>query len=71
MSDIKREAKRSVLDANKARIASILNGLKKRFILYKLTGEKSLEVDEVYAKKIKVKPFVNQQNSRSQYINID
>ena len=31
----------------------------------KLTGEKSLEIDEVYAKKIKVKVFVNQQNSVS------
>ena len=32
---------------------------------YKLTGEKSLEIDEVYARKIKVKVFVNQQNSVS------
>ena len=30
---------------------------------YKLTGEKSFEIDEVYAEKIKVKVFVNQQNS--------
>ena len=32
---------------------------------YKLTGEKSLEIDEVYAEKIKGKVFVNQQNSVS------
>ena len=32
---------------------------------YKPTGEKSLEIDEVYAEKIKVKIYVNQQNSVS------
>ena len=32
---------------------------------YELTGEKSLEIDEVYAEKIKVKVYVNQQNSVS------
>ena len=32
---------------------------------YEPTGEKSLEIDEVYAKKIKVKVYVNQQNSVS------
>ena len=32
---------------------------------YKLTGEKGLEIDEVCAEKIKVKIFVNQQNSVS------
>ena len=29
------------------------------------TGEKSLEIDKVYAEKIKVKVYVNQQNSVS------
>ena len=32
---------------------------------YEPTGEKSLEIDEVYAEKIKVKVYVNQQNSVS------
>ena len=32
---------------------------------YELTGEKSLEIDEVYAEKIKVKVYANQQNSVS------
>ena len=32
---------------------------------YEPTGKKSLEIDEVYAKKIKVKVHVNQQNSVS------
>ena len=32
---------------------------------YELTGEKRLEIDEVYAEKIKVKVYVNQQNSVS------
>ena len=32
---------------------------------YKLTGEKSLAINEAYAEKIKVKVFVNQQNSVS------
>ena len=30
---------------------------------YKPTGEKSLEIDEVYAEKIKVKVYVNQQKN--------
>ena len=38
---------------------------------YKLTGEKSLEFDKVYAEKIRVKVSVNQQNSVSQYIEND
>ena len=42
-----------VLDADKARIA---NGLKNDSS-YKLTGEKSLEIDEVYAEKFKVNLF--------------
>ena len=29
---------------------------------YEPTGEKSLEIDEVYAEKIKVKVYVNQKN---------
>ena len=37
--------------------------LKKTHSSYKLTGAKSLEIDEVYAKKIEVKVYVNQQNS--------
>ena len=32
---------------------------------YEPTGEKSLEIDEVYAEKIKVKVYANQQNSVS------
>ena len=44
-----------VLDADKARIASILNGLE---------NEKSLRIDE--AKKIKVKVFINARNPISQ-----
>ena len=40
--------------------ANVVNGLKNS-----PTGEKSLEIDEVYAKKIKVKVYVNQQNSVS------
>ena len=32
---------------------------------YELTGEKSLETDEVYAETIKVKVYVNEQNSVS------
>ena len=67
---MKREAKPRVLDADKARITSILSGLKDDSS-FKLTGKKSLEIDEVYAEKIKVKLLVNQQNSISQYINID
>ena len=32
---------------------------------YEMTCEKSLEIDKVYAEKIKVKVYVNQQNSVS------
>ena len=42
----------------------LVNGLKNSSS-YELTGEKSLEIDEVYAEKIKVKVYVNQQNSVS------
>ena len=42
--------------------ANVVNGLKNSSS-YEPTGEKSLEIDEVYAKKIKVKVYVNQQNS--------
>ena len=38
---------------------------------YKLTGEKGLEIDEVYAEKIKVKAFVNQKNSVLWYTDIN
>ena len=44
--------------------ANVVNGLKNSSS-YELTGEKSLEIDEVYAKKIKVKVYANQQNSVS------
>ena len=44
--------------------ANVVNGLKNSSS-YKLTGEKSLEIDEVYAEKIKVKVYVDQQNSVS------
>ena len=39
--------------------ANVVNGLKNSSS-YKPAGEKSLEIDEVYAKKIKVKVYVNQ-----------
>ena len=42
----------------------VVNGLKNSSS-YELTGEKSLEIDEVYAEKIKVKVYANQQNSVS------
>ena len=38
---------------------------------YELTGRRILEIDEAYAEKIKVKVYVNQQNSVSQYTDID
>ena len=44
--------------------ANVVNGLKNSSS-YESTGEKSLEIGEVYAKKIKVKVYVNQQNSVS------
>ena len=44
--------------------ANVVNGLK-NLSSYEPTGEKSLEIDEVYAEKIKVKVYVNQQNSLS------
>ena len=44
--------------------ANVVNGLKNSSS-YEPTGEKSLEIDEVYAEKIKVKVYVNQQNSVS------
>ena len=43
---------------------NVVNGLKNSSS-YEPTGEKSLEIDRVYAKKIKVKVYVNQQNSVS------
>ena len=42
----------------------VVYGLKKSSS-YEPTGEKNLVIDEVYAKKIKVKVYVNQQNSVS------
>ena len=46
--------------------ANVVNGLKNSSSYsYEPTGEKSLEIDEVYAEKIKVKVYVNQQNSVS------
>ena len=59
-----------VLDADKVQSARILNGLKNDSC-YEVTGEKSSEIDEVYAEKTKVKVFVNQQNCISQCIDID
>ena len=59
---LKLEAQPRVLDADKARSACILNGLKNDSSC-KLTGEKSLEIHEVYAEKVVVDVFVNQQNS--------
>ena len=44
--------------------AKVVNGLKNSSS-YEPTGEKSLEIDGVYAEKIKVKVYVNQQNSVS------
>ena len=44
-----------------------VNGLKNSSS-YEPTGEKSLEIDGVYAEKIKVRVYVNQQNSVSQFI---
>ena len=43
---------------------SNVNGLKNSSC-YEPTWEKNLEIDEVYAEKIKVKVYVNQQNSVS------
>ena len=44
--------------------ANVVNALKNS-TSYEPTGEKSLEIDEVYAEKIKVTVYVNQQNSVS------
>ena len=44
--------------------ANVVNGLKNSSS-YEPTGEIILEIDEVYAEKIKVKFYVNQQNSVS------
>ena len=44
--------------------ANVVNGLKNSSS-YKPTGEKSLEIDEVYGEKIKVKVYANQLNSVS------
>ena len=44
--------------------AHFVNGLKNSSS-YEPTGEKSLEIDKVYVEKIKVKVYVNQQNSVS------
>ena len=44
--------------------ANVVNGLKNSSS-YKPTGDKSSEMDEVDAEKIKVKVYVNQQNSVS------
>ena len=46
--------------------ANVVYYLTSSYTVYYLTsGEKSLEIDETYAEKIKVKVFVNQQNSVS------
>ena len=51
-------------NSSRRRDANVVNGLKNSSS-YEPTGEKSLEIDEVYAEKIKVKVYVNQQNSVS------
>ena len=51
-------------DTNSSRRRVVVNGLKNSSS-YEPTGEKSLEIDEVYAEKIKVKVYVKQQNSVS------
>ena len=54
-------------DTNSSRYntdANVVNGLKNSSS-YEPTGEKCLEIDEVYAEKMKVKVYVNQQNSVS------
>ena len=43
--------------------ANVVNGLNSSS--YEPTGEKSVEIDEVYAEKIKVKVYANQQYSVS------
>ena len=65
---LKLEAQPRVLDACKAQSESVLNGLINDSC-NDLTGEKILEIDQ--AEKIKVKIDVNQQNFRSQYMDID
>ena len=42
--------------------ANVVNGLKNSSS-YEPTGKKSLDIDKVYAEKIKVEVYVNQQNS--------
>ena len=49
--------------------ANVVNGLKNSSS-YEVTGKKSFEIDEIYAEKIKVKVYANQQNSVS-YTDID
>ena len=44
--------------------ANVVNGLKNSSS-HETTSEKSLEIDEVYAEKIEVKVYANQQNSVS------
>ena len=44
--------------------ANVVNGLKNSSS-YEPTGKRILEIDEVYAEKIKVKVYANQQNSVS------
>ena len=50
--------------------ANVVNGLKNSSS-YEPPGEKSLEIDEVYAEKITVKVYANQQNSVSWSTDID
>ena len=60
----KLEPKARVCSCRYNTAANVVNGLKNSSS-YEPTGEKSLEIDEVYAEKIKVKVYVNQQNSVS------
>ena len=66
----KLEPKARVLIVRYNTDANVVNALKNSSS-YEPTGEKSLEIDEVYAEKIKVKVYANQQNSVSLYTDID
>ena len=57
-------------DADKARIASILNGFKNDQS-YELIGEEILKVNDVESEKIKVKVYANQEKCLSQYKDTD
>ena len=60
----KLEPKARVCMSDTTRTRIVVNGLKNSSS-YEPTGKKSLEINKVYAEKIKVKVYVNQQNSVS------